>query len=758
MLLEVVIERTWNFQLRTLPIDENMGEIYMSDKKATKKRVPRRILIPVVDSESRPNEERSPLDLKTNGKRNEKSRDEVPKGVSPSLIDALREIENSVVGDGLPIGPSPKLDESESIKPRTTDIPEPSTIGDDRKPAAKQITSELKGVMNPGKFQQIQISTNPPSGRGIHIHQIGNSGLEGQHAFGDVSDYVQHYNFGIHGALLQLGTSATHADARPSKDDTGKVRGTIPRAVKALRELALSAAHINPKNVDGDGRPFQFAVVSVLGREDHKRVIRQLESNNPILMDIIGAAGAPAGTKIRTLLTNDIGDTFCLSVEFPDPAFRVGGQAPRHFIFLHSTRAEGGGKSDVKLTDGTLGFEMSCLSQEYNWWINGLERVNGRIGSIESTLGGTSRVSKYAMLRAMVPRHLFAKESFESINIDTCRYVKDHYATSEHEYRQNFASTLLRTIYGRFGYAYRGIRVELSDRGDLGARDMRDLRAGLAILRQHFLGAPQLEVIRGDISDEFWGRMVQEHITNSKYTTIVDPTTKDEFPEHRTISLGTGTRISLGMIRQWGMGQSTDQAIDVAERILEQIRGYISSVPSTVTAGGFLTLIGYCEADQLDTISKSQYNQAMETFSNSFKSLGVQKVMLQLVPIPKGLGPGSDSIIVHIFEDMGSSNVLAISMEDVKTHERRLIIQNPHVNENTKTTNWDSGVLALGRLFRLSIDSHEASQQHDCIADAEVIEAYHRHWYSGNYGSCPKFWLGGSNDRKRPNDVKGGSK
>nr|MBC8517363.1 hypothetical protein [Euryarchaeota archaeon] len=93
-----------------------------------------------------------------------------------------------------------------------------------------------------------------------------------------------------------------------------------------------------------------------------------------------------------------------------------------------------------------------------------------------------------------------------------------------------------------------------------------------------------------------------------------------------------------------------------------------------------------------------------------------------------------------------------------KTHERRLIIQNPHVNENTKTTNWDSGVLALGRLFRLSIDAHEASQQHDCVFHGQVIEAYHRHWYSGNYGSCPKFWLGGSNDRKRPNDVKEGSK
>ena len=741
----------------------------MSDKKK-KRKTPRRVLIPVVDSESRPKEERSPLDLSNYGKRNLSSSDQVDspdknsKEKGKGLIEALREIENNVIEDNSSAPVLPKNKETKSMK-KDSSMNERvnesfSEDTDDIPPTPlKPTSSELKGVMMAGKFQQIQISTNSPQGRGIHIHQSsGNLGLEATHAFGDVSDYVQHYDLGIHGAFLQFGTSATHAGSRPSRDNTGKVRGTIPRAVKALREIALSAAHINPKNVDGDGRPFQFAIVSVLGREDHKRVIRQLESNDPILMDIIGAAGAPAGTKIRTLLSNEIGDTFCLSVEFPDPAFRVGGKAPRHFIFLHSTRAEGGGKADVKLTDGTLGFEMSCLSEEFNWWINGLERVNGVIGSLESTLGGTSRVSKYAMLRAMVPRHLFAKESFESINIDTCRYVKDQYATSEHEYRQNFASTMLRTVFGRFGYAYRGIRVELSDRGDLGARDMRDLRAGLAILRQHFLGAPQLEVMRGDISDEHCGRMVQEHITDSKYTTIVDPTTKNEFPEHRTVSLGTSTRISLGMIRQWAMGQSTDQATDVAERILEQIRGYISSVPNTVTAGGFLTVIGYCEAPQLTNISQSQYSQAMEIFSKSFKSLGIQKVMLQLVPIPKGLGPGSDSIIVHVFEDMASTNVLGISMEDVKTHERRLIIQNPHANENTQTTNWDSGVLALGRLFRLSIDSHQSSQQHDCIADAEVIEAYHRHWYSGNYGSCPKFWLGGSNDRKRPNDVKEGSK
>lgn len=730
----------------------------MTDNKSSKKKkVPRRILIPVVDSELRPNEERASLDLNGHAKRN----DSTPVK-SKGLIEALREIENSVTDDmtSKPTSISNNLDSIDKVITVKTEAPEivvtpneqnHSKVSVDRKPS-------LKGVMKPGKFQQIQIANRAPHGRGVHIHHPNEGGLEANHAFGDVSDYVQHYDLGIHGAIIQLGTSASHAGARPSKDDTGKVRGTIPRAVKTLRQLSLSAANINPKNVDDDGRPFQFAIVSVLGREDHKRIIRQLQSNDPILMDIIGAAGAPAGTKIRSLLTNDIGDTFCLSVEFPDPAFRVGGQTPRHLIFLHSTRAEGGGKSDVKLTDGTLGFEMSCLSKEYTWWINGLERVNGVIGSLESTLGGTSRVSKYAMLRAMVPRHLFAKESFESINIDTCRYVKDNYPTSEHEYRQNFASTMLRTVYGRFGYAYRGIRVELSDRGDLVARDMRDLRASLAILRQHFLGVPQLEVIRGDISDEYWGRMVQEHITDSKYTTIVDPTTKAEFPEHRSVSLGTGTRISLGVMRQWGMGQSTDQAGDIAERILEQIRGYISSIPSTVTAGGFLTLIGYCEEAQLESISQSMYTQAMETFSKAFKSLGVQKVMLQLVPIPEGLGPGSDSIVVHVFEDMGTTNVLGIAMEDVKTHERRLIIQNPHVNENTKTTNWDSGVLALGRLFRLSIDAHEASQQHDCVFDGQVIEAYHRHWYSGNYGSCPKFWLGGSNDRKRPNDVKEGSK
>ncbi len=729
----------------------------MTDNKSSKKkRVPRRILIPVVDSESRPNEERASLDLNGHANRNASTPEK-----SKGLIEALREIENSVTGDKTPkptsiSNKSDSVDKVASMKTESSEIAEQHEQNSSK--ASVDRNPSLKGIMKSGKFQQIQITNRAPCGRGVHIHHVGEGGLEISRAFGDVSDYVQHHNFGIHGALLQLGTSAANANARPSKDDTGKVRGTIPRAVKALRELALSSAHINPKNVDGDGRPFQFAVISVLGREDHQRIIRQLESNNPILMDIIGAAGAPAGTKIRTLLTNDIGDTFCLSVEFPDPAFRVGGQAPRHFIFLHSTRAEGGGKSDVKLTDGTLGFEMSCLTPEYNWWINGLERVNGVIGSLESTLGGTSRVSKYAMISAMVPRHLFAKESFESINIDTCRYVKDHYATSEHEYRQNFATTLLRTIYGRFGYAYRGIRVELSDRGDLGARDLRDLRACIAILRQHFLGAPQLEVTRNDISDEFWTRITQEHITDSSYDCIVDPKTEKEFPEHRRASLGTGTRVSLGMIRRWGMGQSTDQATDIAERTLEQIRGYLSSSPSTVTAGGFLTIIGYCEDEQLESISESHYTKAMQTFSKSFKSLGVQKVMLQLVPIPKGLGPGSDSIIVHIFEDMSSSNVLGIPMEDVKTHERRLVIQNPHANENTTTTNWNSGVLALGRLFRLSIDSHQASQQHDCVADAEVIEAYHRHWYSGNYGSCPKFWLGGSNNRKRPNDVKEGSK
>ena len=100
-------------------------------------------------------------------------------------------------------------------------------------------------------------------------------------------------------------------------------------------------------------------------------------------------------------------------------------------------------------------------------------------------------------------------------------------------------------------------------------------------------------------------------------------------------------------------------------------------------------------------------------------------------------------------EDQPGTNILMVSTEEVKTHKKRIILQNPNLDSITASIN--SPIYAFGRLLGRMVTAHVKSGYHHCIEDGELIHAFHRHYYGGAYGSRPNI-LPGGNDRKRKKD------
>ncbi len=99
---------------------------------------------------------------------------------------------------------------------------------------------------------------------------------------------------------------------------------------------------------------------------------------------------------------------------------------------------------------------VSSLSKEFEWWIAALERGGGKIGAIETTLGGTARIGRYALLGVETTKKLIATDAFEAINIDRADWVKENLSTKIDNYRINVATTLLRTVWGSLGERLHG--------------------------------------------------------------------------------------------------------------------------------------------------------------------------------------------------------------------------------------------------------------------------------------------------------------
>ncbi len=607
-----------------------------------------------------------------------------------------------------------------------------------------------------GSHQMYSLTAEIPRGRGEQIVQWTGANPTVTAVNGCVRDHVEHMGWHLHGANIMMGSTSSGADKPPSVDATGKVHGAIPRAISLLRDQAEAAVLLNPSNVDSEGNQYQFATILILGREDYKRIIRELSNPSIDFKNTIGSSGAPTGTKITGVIHDDRGSLFGLTIQFPDPAFRQGGRPAQHFVFLHSTRAIGGGKSDEALREGNLKFESRALASQFKWWVAALELGNGLIGSIESTLGGTARTARYALLEARIPRQLFARESFEAIGIDDATWVKDHLGSECHAYRANFATTLMRTAYGDVARRLENIPIEIVNRLDSTSRRARDLKAQIAILRGIQMEHPNLELLKGDMSDEYWTLKREDGITATKYHTIVDPIELNkQWNQLRRTHLGTHYVLTESVLRDLAEGNGASSAKDIADQVIDRMRSLATSSPGILPSGGYIRLTAYLRHEDEAKISADTLNDAMESISTALENSGVQKVVINLQRAPRGLNSKPKQVLIHITEDQPGTNLLIVSTDDIDTHKKRALIVNPHRDPDDRKVDWQSATSGFARLLKRCISAHAESGHRPCVSDSEIIQTLYRFWFSNGNRRLDSY-IGGSNRPGESSSTRGG--
>ena len=600
-------------------------------------------------------------------------------------------------------------------------------------------------------------SVEPPFGGNIHsLRWVGNK-YEEVEAAGSTSDYVRYNSWHLNGATIWIGTSATGAVDKIGVDPASGVTGLIPQATKQIAELIRSSKELsNGKAVDGDGRPFQFAVVAVLGGQDHKAICNTMEGleANKMFRPVFDHLKIKGGVSFRAALYNSMGDLFALEVTFGNKEIYGKG---RHLIFLHKANDIGGGKSDESLIEGRLSNQVSALSKEFDWWISGLERAGGKIGSIETTLGGTARIGRYALLASCIPRSLFAADAFEIVNLDSAEWVKENLPSQIQEYRSNFATTLLRTAWGKAGARLHGIPIVLVNRFDRSMIRTRRMRANIATLRPMFLGNSKIDLLQGDISDERIAIQREQAITENKFMTIHDTKKNSKFgpwDQQRRIRLSTSISLTPSKVLSLAQGDDSTLAKDIAGTVLERARGLATSQNDALPAGGFTVVDALIPTRLLEqtgnVITKNVVSKAIETIAVGLRSCGVDKPLINLYKVPDSLCPDVDDIIVQFSEDQPGTNILIVSTDDVDTHSKRTIMSNPNLRAIDNPT--VSTVFAFGRLLGRMVTAHLDSKYHHCEEDGALIHAFHRHYYGGNYGNRPNLLVGGT-DRIRKKKV-----
>ena len=711
-----------------------------------------RILVPVRDvTNTRPDVNLNQPEPQTNSNlnipennQNSSNKDTINMNNNDQFEQSLKALEDMI--SSTPPGPqdaSPLADEKASIHPVSS------------APISKPVVTSNNGTKGNIFFKFPSVA--PPFGGNVHsLKWVGNR-YEEVEAAGSTSDYVRYNEWHLNGATIWIGTSATGAVDKVGVDPASGVTGLIPQATKQISELIRSSKELsNGKAVDGDGRPYQFAVIAVLGGQDHKAICNAMEGleANKIYRPVFERLGIK-GVAFRAALYNSMGDLFALEVTFANKEKYGHG---RHLIFLHKANDIGGGKSDESLIEGRLSNQVSALSKEFDWWISGLERAGGRIGSIETTLGGTARIGRYALLASCIPRSLFAADAFEVVNLDSAEWVKENLPSQIQEYRSNFATTLLRTAWGKAGARLHGVPIVLVNRFDRSMIRTRRMRSNIATLRHMFLGNTKLDLLQGDISDERIAIQREQAITENKFMTIHDTKKNSKFgpwEQQRRIRLSTSIRLTPSKVLSLAQGEDPTLAQDVAGTVLERVRGLATSQNDALPAGGFTVVDALIPTRLLEqtgnVITKNVVSKAIETIAIGLRSSGVDKPLINIYKVPDPLCADIDDIIVQFSEDQPGTNILIVSTDDVETHSKRTIMANPNLRAIDNPT--VSTVFAFGRLLGRMVTAHRESKYHHCEDDGALIHAFHRHYYGGNYGNRPNLLVGGTDRIRKKKDT-----
>ena len=591
-------------------------------------------------------------------------------------------------------------------------------------------------------------------------HLVGEDGRVYAVSGNEPNGYVHHNNMHLHGASVQMGSSASNAQQNDGYDPNVGVHGFIPQAVEFLQKAASSATEI--AKVDRDGRPHQFAVITVLGGSDHDKLTNSLQNGiTPGLIEALAHLGLAKIKKgyettqnlrfvdfyvqLSPVLFNNLGYITALEVQFSNTG--VYGEG-KHYIYLHRANDIGGGKSDHSLAEGRTQQQAKALSEEFAWWRAGLELAGGKIGSVESTLGGTARVGRYALLHAKIPRTVFSKDAVETILLDDADYVKNNIGNMAQEYRANFATTTLRAAYGSLSKRLNGVRIDLANRFDLNQRRLRQLTCIESVLRTLFHGVPALDPMFMDLSDERTAIASQENITEAKQFVIHDPVQnnpKGPWNLNRRTRVTTSASYSFGEISAMALGQRNEETMEQAREMFGRARGLATSVEDMLEAGGFCVVDIYAPRGSMGTgkpLTKNMIEMVGQVLANAFKQAGSDKVLVHCHSIRDELMPNADRVYVRLTEDQPAHNMLLVSTHDAGVREKRTILTDPKLDiiEDRHFAH----VYAFARLFNQLIEGHEKSNYRFAEEDAALLRAFYRHFYSNSFGSQPNLILGGS--------------
>ncbi len=238
-----------------------------------------------------------------------------------------------------------RLQKVETVQPTNT-VQQATTP----KVETRNINSSTKGNFH---FKLPQ--ANMPTGGNIHaLKWVNSNSFQIIEASGSAADYVRHNDWHLNGASIWIGTTATGANEKVGLNPATGVTGLIPQAVKHISEMIKTSSNLSDKNkgLDDQGRPFQFAVIAVIGGQDHASIERHMDDMN--MNKPYGEAFKSLGIQgisLRGALYNDMGKLFALEISFTNKEqYGVG----KHLIFLHPANDIGGGKSDESMNDGRL--------------------------------------------------------------------------------------------------------------------------------------------------------------------------------------------------------------------------------------------------------------------------------------------------------------------------------------------------------------------------------------------------------------------
>jgi len=276
-----------------------------------------------------------------------------------------------------------------------------------------------------------------------------------------------------------------------------------------------------------------------------------------------------------------------------------------------------------------------------------------------------------------------------------------------------------------------------------------------------FLGNPQLELLRGDISDERIAIQREEAITHSNSMAITDQNENKkqrfEATQQRRVRLSTCLNITPSKIMKLARNEDPSLAIDDAEATLEKLHSLVTSKKDALPSV-FFTVIDalvpyHILKSENNAVTPQTVERAMETIVSGFKSQGIHKLLLNLYILPEGLGESLDEVIVQISDDQPGVNVLMCSTAESEIHHQRVIMKNPQLE--SISVHGTVTVKGFARHLGRMVDAHLESKYHHCEDDGRMIHQFYRTYFRGNYGHQPDLVLGGFNRRRDNNKTRG---